>query len=50
VSNFGEPFAKDSFWLATLVLLVLTLTPAQLLLRSPLNLWDKIQHGSAFDC
>ena len=43
-----QPWARAAFWLATVAVLVLTLSPGPLLPRDPFNLWDKAQHALAF--
>jgi hypothetical protein len=43
-----QHWARAAFWLATLAILVLTLTPGQHLPRDPFNLWDKTHHALAF--
>ena len=43
-----QPWARAAFWLATVAVLVFTLTPSQHLPRDPFNFWDKAQHALAF--
>jgi len=43
-----QPWARAAFWVATVTVLVLTLSPGPLLPRDPFNLWDKAQHALAF--
>ena len=43
-----QPWARAAFWLTTVAVLVLTLSPGPLLPRDPFNLWDKAQHALAF--
>jgi hypothetical protein len=43
-----QRWARAAFWLATMAVLVLTLSPGPLLPRDPFNLWDKAQHALAF--
>jgi hypothetical protein len=48
LSATRSSFWCAAFWLATLVVLVLMLLPAEHVQRLPLNFWDKAQHALAF--